>query len=141
MLQSYRQPQEITRETTLPELMNLKAELASKSAIYSDSHPDVKRLKAQIAALEKVTVPVTTQAVNNSNNRIIDPLLLQRLSVQQFLESTSEKLAAAQRGENLERDQFSERLQILEQAIPPQKPLKPNRTKIIGLPFIGVLSA
>jgi uncharacterized protein involved in exopolysaccharide biosynthesis len=141
MLQSYRQPQEITRETTLPELMNLKAELASKSAIYSDSHPDVKRLKAQIAALEKFTVPVTTQAVNNSNNRIIDPVLLQRLSVQQFLESTSEKLAAAQRGENLERDQFSERLQILEQAIPPQRPIKPNRPKTIALAFIGALAA
>ena len=141
ILQSYHQPQETTRETTLHELMNLKTELAAKLAIYSDSHPDVKRLKAQIAALEKVTVPVTTQAVNNSNNRIIDPLLLQRLSVQQNLESTSEKLAAAQRGENLERDQFSERLQILEQAIPPQRPIKPNRPKIIALAFIGALAA
>ena len=143
ILQSYHPPQEITRERTLPELMNLKADLAAKLAIYSDSHPDVKRLKAQIAALEKVTVPVTTQAasLNNSKNGIIDPLLLQRLSVQQFLESTSEKLAAAQRGENLERDQFSERLQILEQAIPPQKPLKPNRPKVIALAFIGALAA
>src|SRR3974390_1478709 len=84
ILQSYHEPQEITRQTTLPELMNLKAELASKLAIYSDSHPDVRRLKAQIAALEKVTVPVTTQAatagLNNSNNKILDPLLLQRLT-------------------------------------------------------------
>jgi uncharacterized protein involved in exopolysaccharide biosynthesis len=143
ILQSYHQPQETTRETTLPELMNLKAELAAKSAIYSDSHPDVKRLKAQIAALEKVTIPVTTQAatLNNSTNTMLDPLLLQRLSVQQNLANTSEKLASAQRGENLERDQFSERLQIIEQATPPQKPIKPNRPKIIALAFVGALAA
>jgi uncharacterized protein involved in exopolysaccharide biosynthesis len=136
---------EITSQKTLPELTNLKAELAAKSAIYSDSHPDVKRLKAQIAALEKVTVPVTTQlattTLGSSTSYMLDPLLLQRLGVQQNLESTSEKLAAAQRGENLERDQFSERLQILEQAIPPQKPIKPNRPKILALAFIGALMA
>jgi hypothetical protein len=119
--------------------MSLKAELAAKSAIYSDSHPDVKRLKAQVAALEKVTVPVPNQAATGTN--IIDPLMLQRLGVQQNLGSTSEKLAAAQRGENLERDQFSERLQILEQAIPPQKPIKPKRPKIIALAFIGGVAA
>jgi uncharacterized protein involved in exopolysaccharide biosynthesis len=139
ILQSYHQPQETTRDTTLPELTNLKAELAAKSAIYSDSHPDVKRLKAQVAALEKVTVPVTTQAATATN--ILDPLILQRLGVQQNLGSTSEKLAAAQRGENLERDQFSERLQIIEQAIPPQKPIKPKRPKIIALAFVGALVA
>ena len=139
ILQSYHQPQETTRDTTLPELTNLKAELAAKSAIYSDSHPDVKRLKAQVAALEKVTVPVTTQAATATN--ILDPLILQRLGVQQNLGSTSEKLAAAQRGENLERDQFSERLQIIEQATPPQKPIKPNRPKAIALAFVGALAA
>src|SRR3974377_1798593 len=75
ILQSYHQPQETTRETTLPELMNLKAELAAKLAIYSDSHPDVKRLKAQIAALEKITIPVTTRAatatLNDATNKIL----------------------------------------------------------------------
>jgi polysaccharide biosynthesis transport protein len=34
-------------------LDSLKAELAQKSAIYSNSHPEIKALKSQIAALEK----------------------------------------------------------------------------------------
>ena len=99
----------------------LRAELAEKSAVYSPTHPDVVRLKAQIKALETVTVPMAPVAVATqggysqgpSGNQLLDPLLLQRLGVQQNLENTSQKLAAAQRGENLERDQYSERLQIL----------------------------
>src|SRR5215475_2862338 len=129
-------------ETTLPQLTLLRAELAQKSAVYSQSHPEVKRLKAQVEALEKVTVPslpATTQV--NTTGQILDPLLLQRMGVQQNLESTNQKLAAARRGENLERDQFSERLEVLEQAIPPQKPIKPNRLKIIAFAFCAAVLA
>jgi uncharacterized protein involved in exopolysaccharide biosynthesis len=134
-----------TRAGAFPELMTMKAELAAKSGIYSDSHPEIKRLKAQIAAMEKGGIPVTTQVpattIGNATNMIVDPLVLQRIGVQANLEHTSEKLAAAQRGENLERDQYSARLQILEQAIPPQKPIKPDRPKLIALAFIGSLAA
>ena len=35
------------------QLEALQSELAQKSAIYSDSHPEIKALKGQIAALEK----------------------------------------------------------------------------------------
>ena len=35
------------------QLAALKSELVLKSAIYSDSHPDIKALKLRIAALEK----------------------------------------------------------------------------------------
>ena len=120
-------------------------ELAAKSAIFSESHPEIKRLKAQIEALEKVPVPLTqTPAIAGGNAAagvLLDPLLLQRMGVQQNLEATSQKLAAAQRGENLERDQFAERLEVLEQAIPPQKPIKPNRPKLIALAFIASIMA
>ena len=68
-----------------------------------------------------------------ATNQLLDPIVLQRISVQQNLETTSQKLAAARRGESLERDQFSERLEVLEQAVPPQKPIKPNRPKMIGI--------
>ena len=37
------------------QLATLKAELATKSATYSPSHPDIQALKRRIAALEKVT--------------------------------------------------------------------------------------
>ena len=142
ILESY---QTTTREAALPELMTMKGELAAKSAIYADSHPEIKRLKAQIAAMEKISLPVITQVpgatIGNATNKVVDPLVLQRLGVQSNLEHTSEKLAAAQRGENLERDQYSERLQILEQAVPPQKPIKPDRPKLIALAFVGSLAA
>src|SRR5262249_61833082 len=41
----------------------------------------------------------------------------------------------------LERDQFSERLEVLEQAIPPQKPVKPNRPKVIAFAFCAAVLA
>src|SRR6185312_113830 len=128
----------------LPLLTSLKAEYAQKSAVYSQSHPDMKRLKAQIDALEKEPAPAT-QGVNTlgqiATNQLLDPLVLQRISVQQNLETTSQKLAAARRGESLERDQFSERLEVLEQAVPPQKPIKPNRPKMIALAFVAAVMA
>ena len=51
-------------------------------------------------------------------NQLLDPLVLQRMSVQTNLESTSQKLAAARRGESLERDQFSKRLEVLNKPFP-----------------------
>lgn len=131
-------------EVTLPQLTALKADLAQKTAIYSPSHPEVKRLKAAIAALEKVTVPAAQPAAATrgfSTNEPLDPLWLQRMGIQQNLETTAQKLAAAQRGESLERDQFAERLEVLEQAVSPQKPVKPNRPKIIALAFLAALAA
>jgi uncharacterized protein involved in exopolysaccharide biosynthesis len=133
-------------EGALPQLTALKAELAAKSAIYSDSHPEIKRLKAQIEAVEKAPITAApTTAHNTIGNLVVgqmlDPLLLQRVSVQTNLENTNQKLAAARRGENLERDQFSERLEILEQAVPPQKPTKPNRPKLIALAFGAAMLA
>ena len=133
-------------EGALPQLTALKAELAAKSAIYSDSHPEIKRLKAQIEAVEKAPITAAQTPVPNTIGNLVvgqmlDPLLLQRVSVQTNLENTNQKLAAARRGENLERDQFSERLEILEQAVPPQKPTKPNRPKLIALAFGAAMLA
>ena len=104
----------------------------------------MKRLKAQIEALEKEPAPAPKPrnfGRRSRTNQLLDPLVLQRISVQQNLETTSQKLAAARRGENLERDQFSERLEVLEQAVPPQRPIKPNRPKLIGLSFVAALMA
>jgi uncharacterized protein involved in exopolysaccharide biosynthesis len=152
ILESRRQTPLLAQETTLPQLTALKLELAAKSAVFSQSHPEVKRLKAQIEALEKE--PVTaSQAPANAQipalvggngataNQLADPLMLQRMSIQQNLEATSQKLAAAQRGENLERDQFSERLEVLEQAIPPQRPIKPKRPKLLAVAFLAAVMA
>jgi len=143
-------------ETSLPQLAALKAELAAKSAVFSQSHPEVRRLKAQVEALQKApgtaeSAPVTAQpsvgnmqasgGINNISGQMLDPLLLQRMSVQHNLELTSQKLSAARRGESLERDQFSERLEVLEQAVPPQKPTKPNRQKMTAFAFLAAIMA
>ena len=128
----------------VPLLTSLKAEYAQKSAVFSQSHPDMKRLKAQIEALENEPVPATQGPATLgaiATNQLLDPIVLQRISVQQNLETTSQKLAAARRGESLERDQFSERLEVLEQAVPPQRPIKPNRPKMIGLAFVAAVMA
>jgi len=133
-------------------LTALKAELAQKAAVYSATHPEVKRLKAQVEALEKAPVAVAqapatlggypaNQPLAQDTTQPLGMLMLQRMSVQQNLETTSQKLAAARRGENLERDQFSERLEVLEQAVPPQRPIKPKRPQLIALAFAAAIMA
>jgi uncharacterized protein involved in exopolysaccharide biosynthesis len=125
----------------------LKTELATKSAVFSQSHPEVRRLKAMVEALEKAPATsveasaTATNAGGNKTTQLLDPLLLQRMSIQTSLESTTQKLDAARRGESLERDQFSERLEVLEQAIPPQRPTKPNRPKLIAFAFLAAAMA
>ena len=115
------------------QLAALKAEFQEKSAIFSNSHPDLIRLKRQIAALEQFT--------SRSDEAGLEALQNQRTSIQKNLEGTSQKLAAARLGESLERDQFSERLEVLEQAVLPQKPIKPNRPKILAMVFILAMMA
>jgi uncharacterized protein involved in exopolysaccharide biosynthesis len=116
------------------QLTMLRAELAMKAASYSDTHPDVKALKQKVAALEKLISkktpdPAITEEVG------VDALERQRVSIKANLEGISRKLAAARLGENLERGQHSERLSVIEQPTLPQKPVRPNRPKILAAVF------
>jgi capsular polysaccharide biosynthesis protein len=122
------------------QLAALRSELVLKSAIYSDSHPDIKALKLRIAALEKSLgtangKPTETIEVN------VDALERQRDSIKENLESISKKLAAARLGENLERGQHSERLSVIEQPTFPLKSERPNRPKILAAVFAIALAA
>ena len=138
-------------DQTLPQLAVLKAELAQKSGVYSKAHPDVLRLKRQIAAIEQMTMPsaatatatatATAAAGSPIDKDALDALQAQRTSIQKNLETAADKLSAAQLGEKLERDQFAERLQVLEQAVMPQNPIKPNRGKILALALLGAVMA
>ena len=87
------------------------------------------RLKRQIGALEKI-VAKTAQFESG-----LDALQNQRAALQKNLENASQKALTARLGESLERAQFSERLEVIEQAIVPQKPTKPNRPKLLALTF------
>ena len=119
------------------QLAQLKAELVQKSALYSDRHPMIQTLKRQIDALQKsLTAP---RPVGPEGT--IEALETQQANIQKNLEVASTKLAAARLGENLEKDQQSEKLEVIEQPAVPQTPIKPNRPKIAGLAVVLAMAA
>jgi uncharacterized protein involved in exopolysaccharide biosynthesis len=122
------------------QLAAMRAELDIKLATFSKTHPEIVRLKRQIEALEKLIAsqpaeppPAPNPTPAPASTDTLDSLLGQRASLQRSLEGASQKLAAARLGESLERQQFSERLEVIEQAVMPQKPIKPNRPKFLML--------
>ncbi len=116
------------------ELTRLKEELAQKSSMYSAEYPAIKALKKKIAAMEQLVAQTPSQAATQANSELID-LARRGAAIEASLISTNKKLEDARLGEKLERSQQSERLQVLEQPILPQKPTKPNRTKLFALSF------
>src|SRR5262245_1430503 len=121
-------------ERVMLQLATLRAELSEKSGLYSSTHPELVRLKRQIAALEEITGKVSQESG-------LEALQNQRAAIQKNLETANQKLDAARLGESLERDQFSERLEILEQAVMPTKPVKPNRPKMLAMVLALALMA
>jgi len=113
-------------------LTQLKAELIQKGALYSERHPAIQSLKKQIEALEKVAAapPPSNDAATAAS---LEAMVAQQESLQKNLDAASAKLAAARLGENLEKDQQSEKLEIIEQPAIPQDPVRPNRLKVLML--------
>lgn len=124
-------------------LGQLKAELTQKSALYSERHPLIQSLKRQIEAMEKAATASTTAPASTAPaaSTSIDALVAEQDALQKNLEVASTKLAAAQLGEKLEKDQQSEKLEVIEQPTVPQEPIKPNRPKIAGLAVVLALMA
>ena len=117
------------------QLALLKAEFQEKATLYTDAHPEMVRLKRQMAVLEKIAAQ-TTQFESG-----LEALVGQRAAIQKNLEGATQRASQARLGESLERAQFSERLEVLEQAVLPQKPTKPNRPKLLGVAFALALLA
>ena len=119
------------------QLAVLKTELLIKSATYSSSHPDIQALKRKIAALEKTATDVAPTSPGAGGTAAttpgLDTLETQRTSVIEELNKATQKLSAARLGENLEKGQHSERLEVIEQPTIPQKPISPNRPKIFAV--------
>jgi uncharacterized protein involved in exopolysaccharide biosynthesis len=125
-------------------LSQLKADLVQRSALYSDKHPLIQTLKRQIEALEKsAAVPADpdSKAVDPNGTASIDALVAQQEALQKNLDVASEKLNAAQLGESLEKDQQSEKLEVIEQPTTPQEPIKPKRLKLSGMALVLALAA
>src|SRR5450631_158110 len=117
------------------QLAQLRADYLQKSALYSEKHPLMKSLKRQIDAMEKLSAPAGPDAVG------LDSLQSQQETIQKNLEAASAKFSAAQLGEALEKNQQSEKLEVIEQPTVPQEPIKPNRPKIVALSFLLALAA
>ncbi|WP_249144724.1 sugar transporter [Bradyrhizobium lablabi] len=120
-------------------LDQLKAELLQKSALYSDRHPMIQSLKRQVEALEKAAPP--TAATDAGAAASIEAMTTQQEALQKNLEAASAKLAAARLGENLEKDQQSEKLEVIEQPTVPVEPIKPNRPKVAAMALLAALAA
>ena len=123
------------------QLAQLKAELAQKSALYSDRHPAMQALKRQVAAMEQAAALHVSQAGAEGVPMGLDVLEAQQAAVEKSLEAASAKLAAARQGEALEREQQSEKLEVIEQPTLPQEPIRPDRRKIAVLSFLLALIA
>ena len=128
-----------TPDQPAAQLAQLKMELAQKSALYSDRHPVMQSLKRQIEALAKVVVP----PVQTGPDALVplEELQTQQENIQKNLEAASTKLAAARLGETLEKDQQSEKLEVIEQPTAPQEPIRPNRPKIAGMALLLAFAA
>jgi uncharacterized protein involved in exopolysaccharide biosynthesis len=118
-------------------LSALKTELSIKSATFSSSHPEIMALKRKVAAMEK-SAPDTGGQNGGAN---LDTLETQKVTVVEELNKATQKLSAARLGENLEKGQHSERLEVIEQPTTPQKPVSPNRPKIFAAVFALALMA
>jgi len=129
----------VSPDQPVTQLSQLKAELIQKSALYSDKHPTMQALKRQIAAIEKAAPLPVVQAGPEAPVGL-DALETQQTSIQKNLEVASAKLAAARQGETLERDQQSEKLEVIEQPTFPQEPIRPNRPKLAGLSLLLALA-
>ena len=120
------------------QLAQLRAELVQRSALYSDRHPAIQTLKREIEAMEKVAAPSAQSG--SSALPGLDILQTEQGGIQKNLEAASSKLAAASLGEKLEKDQQSERLEVIEQPTASQEPIRPNRPKIAGLALLLALA-
>jgi uncharacterized protein involved in exopolysaccharide biosynthesis len=130
--------------TTL--LGQLKAELAQKSALYSDKHPILQSLRRQIEAMEREISSspkdVSPAAKDDATaTASLAALEAQQETLQKNLDAASTKLAAARIGENLEKNQQSEKLEIIEQPTAPQNPVRPNRLKVVGMSVLLAAAA
>lgn len=130
--------------TTL--LGQLKAELAQKRALYTEKHPILQSLKRQIEAMEREVSSSAKDVSPAANDDAtaqagLEALQAQQETLQRNLDAASTKLAAARIGENLEKNQQSEKLEIIEQPTTPQNPIRPNRSKVAGLAVLLAAAA
>lgn len=123
--------------TQMKTLAALEADLVEKSSVYSDEYPAVKDLKRKIAALKRaVAAAPGVPAVDDQGNKpgvATELLLQQEKDIERNLEDANQKLTVARLGENLERNQQAEHLQVIAYPDLPDKPIRPNKVKLFAM--------
>jgi protein tyrosine kinase modulator len=153
-------------------ISQVKADLARARALYTESHPTVRRLAGQLEELESAArsggqasgaeqasaerdpavqtkLDQLHKQRDDMRKRIADledsiaqtsqveqglsAVLRDQTEVQRELRDASAKLAQAETAERLEQNRQSERLEVIEQPIVPQSPIKPNRKLLLAL--------
>ena len=117
-------------------LAALQATLVEKSTIYSDEYPVVKDLKRQIAALKRsiaVAPQITAASQTDKPDVATQVLQQQEVDLEKSLEDASHKLTQARLGESMERNQQAEHLSIIAYPELPDKPVRPNKLKLLAL--------
>ena len=129
------------QKSQLAALAALKAEFIEKSSVYSAAHPTVTALKKRIAAMEKtLTQPAETQTKAQSTQADdMEALKRQREALGKRLADANTKLTTARLSEKLDREQQFEGLQVIETPTLPQKPVKADRLKMIGIAFAAAI--
>jgi len=87
-----------------------------------------------------LTQPAETAAKAQSTQADdIEALKRQREALEKRLADANSKLTTARLSEKLDREQQSERLQVIESPPLPQKPVKANRLKMVGIAFAAAI--
>ncbi|MDR3466907.1 MAG: sugar transporter [Xanthobacteraceae bacterium] len=120
-------------------LSQLRAELAQKSAVYTERHPVLQSLKRQIESMEHAASPAAKE--DGAAGADLEALTAQQETLQKNLDTAITKRDAARLGESLEKNQQSEKLEVIEQPTAPQTPVRPNRPKVAGLAILLALAA
>ena len=126
-----------TEKSELNQLTQLRDEYAQKSALYSEQHPVLKSLKAQLDMLERAKA--RTKSIDAESAATLEAYVARQEVARKTLDQAAAKMNSAKAGESLEKNQQSEKLEIVEAPPVPQLPIRPNRLRIIVTTlFVGL---
>ncbi len=135
------EPRPVIESTSAAELTPTKiAQLETQSRVIAEKISTVQSRKQFLISQKKQTekniseIAARVEKVPEVENGLA---ILERrqAGTQKELTEISQKLSQAKLGERLEADQQAERLQVLEQPVTPQEPIKPNRKNLVALGF------
>lgn len=108
----------------LARIEEIEAQLARMQELDEIQIPRIARLEGFLSAIPETTIRLGALQRDYS-------------ALQSQYNDVVRKRAAAETGERLESTQQAERFEIIEQALPPEEPISPNRTRIMMAGVVG----